>query len=74
MRLIVFIYIAIGKQAGDAASPWSRRMKIDIHTITQSLLDQALAGKVLEATIPGTGKDGTPACATVAARWCAART
>ena len=29
-----FIYVAIGQQAGDKASFWSRRMKIDIHRIS----------------------------------------
>lgn len=60
-----FIYVAIGQSAGQCGSPWSRRMKIDIHRIPQSLLDQAAGGKTLEAVILGTGKDGTPACATV---------
>lgn len=60
-----FVYLAIGKQAGDAGSPWDRRMKIDIHAIAQRLVDQAIKGKVLEAAVSGTGTDGTPACATV---------
>lgn len=60
-----FIYVAVGKQAGDASLCWDRRMKIDIHTITKRLLDEAVSGKVLEASIAGAGKDGTPACATV---------
>ncbi|MDP3736812.1 MAG: DUF5990 family protein [Hyphomonadaceae bacterium] len=60
-----FVYIAIGEQAGQKGSCWSRRMKIDIHQITQALLDKAVKGKVLEATLNGTGKDGTPSCATV---------
>jgi hypothetical protein len=60
-----FVYIAIGEQAGQKGSCWSRRMKIDIHTIPQALLDKAVRGKVLEATLKGTGKDGTPSCATV---------
>jgi hypothetical protein len=60
-----FVYIAIGEQAGQKGSPWSRRMKIDIHKITQALLDKAMKGKVLEATLNGTGKDGTPSCATI---------
>lgn len=64
-----FVYLAIGQPAGDAASPWSRRMKIDIHTIAPALLNKARAGMILEATIHGTAKDGTPACATVPARW-----
>lgn len=63
-----FVYVAVGKQAGDAASPWSRRMKIDIHDIPAALLESALSGKTLVATIPGTAEDGTPSCATVRPR------
>lgn len=61
-----FVYIRIGQSAGDHASPWSRRMKIDIHDTEQALLDRAIAGEgVLEIVVNGTGKDGTPACATL---------
>ncbi|QDZ09000.1 hypothetical protein FPZ24_02335 [Sphingomonas panacisoli] len=61
-----FVYIRIGQSAGDHASEWSRRMKIDIHDTPQALLDRAMAGKgVVELTVDGTGKDGSPACATV---------
>jgi hypothetical protein len=61
-----FVYIRIGQSAGDPASPWSRRMKIDIHDIDQALLDRAMAGEgTLETGVDGTGKDGTPACATL---------
>lgn len=61
-----FIYIRVGQSAGDMLSPWSRRMKIDIHDIEQDLLDRAAAsGSVIEISVNGTGKDGTPACATV---------
>lgn len=60
-----FVYIRIGTSAGDHGSEWSRRAKIDIHDIPPALLDQARAGRVLEVTLPGRGKDGTPACATV---------
>src|ERR1700741_501722 len=59
------VYIAIGQPAGQHLSPWSRRMKIDIHDIPQALLDGAASGKRLVGTVAGTGKDGTPACATV---------
>lgn len=63
-----FVYIRVGKLAGDCTSPWSRRMKIDIHDIDQMLLDRAMGGEGLVAlTINGTGADGTPACATVRA-------
>ena len=62
-----FVYIAIGLQAGDAASTWSRRAKIDIHTLAPDLLDLALRGEILEARLPGRDKDGGPACASVRA-------
>ena len=61
-----FVYIRVGQSAGQHGSPWSRRMKIDIHDLEQELLDRAAAGEgVVEITVDGTGKDGTPACATV---------
>lgn len=61
-----FVYIRIGQSAGDPSSPWSRRMKIDIHDIENDLLDRAAReGAVIETTVIGTDKDGTPACATV---------
>ncbi|MDQ3079025.1 MAG: DUF5990 family protein [Pseudomonadota bacterium] len=61
-----FIYIRIGQLAGEISSPWSRRMKIDIHDIEPELLDGAVArGGVIELVVKGTGEDGTPACATV---------
>lgn len=60
-----FVYIRVGTAAGDHASPWARRMKIDIHDIDPKLLDAAAQGGVLVATINGTLKDGSPACATI---------
>ncbi|RYD55719.1 MAG: hypothetical protein EOP60_05850 [Sphingomonadales bacterium] len=60
-----FVYIRVGQSAGDCASPWTRRMKIDVHDIPQDLLDRAMAGGVVELTVNGTAKDGSPACATV---------
>jgi len=60
-----FVYIRIGQSAGQHGSEWSRRMKIDIHDLGHELLDAAIAGGTLELTVNGTGKDGTPACATV---------
>ena len=59
-----FVYICVGQSAGDMSSPWTRRMKIDIHDIEQELLDRAASGGTIEIRVVGTGKDGTPACAT----------
>ena len=60
-----FVYIAIGTSAGQHASEWSRRAKIDIHDIPADLLTQAREGRLLEVVLPGRAKDGGPACATV---------
>lgn len=63
-----FVYVRVGQLAGQASSPWSRRMKIDIHDIEQKLLNRAAAREgVIELRVTGTGKDGTPACATIPA-------
>ena len=65
-----FVYVRIGTAAGDRASPWTRRMKIDIHDIDPALLDAAIAGGVLEGAFNGTLADGSPACATIRpVRW-----
>ena len=61
-----FVYIRIGQLAGDTTSPWSRRMKIDIHDIEPKLLERAANGRgVVVSTVNGTAADGTPTCATV---------
>lgn len=60
-----FVYIRVGQAAGDPASPWNRRMKIDIHDIDADMLERATAGEIVETTVTGTAKDGTPSCATV---------
>jgi hypothetical protein len=57
-----FVYIRIGTSAGDHDTAWSRRAKIDIHDIPSSLL---APDALLEVHLPGRGKDGSPACATV---------
>ncbi len=57
-----FVYIRIGTSAGDHSSCWSRRAKIDIHDIPMALRRD---GERLEVVLPGRGKDGSPACATV---------
>ena len=62
-----FIYIDIGTCAGQTDSCWSRRLKIPLSSITWDVIDRLLANSesVLETSVPGTGKDGGPTCATV---------
>jgi hypothetical protein len=57
-----FVYIRIGISAGDHASPWSRRAKVDIHDIPAVPLRP---DAILEVHLPGRARDGSPACATV---------
>ena len=61
-----FVYITVGQRAGQPQSPWDRRAKIPLGGITSELLAAAGAtkGAVLEATLEGTLKDGSPTCAT----------
>jgi len=59
-----FVYIASGRQAGQHGSPISRRMKIDIHDLDPGLVEQAIAGRTLQAVFAGADRDGGPACAT----------
>jgi hypothetical protein len=57
-----FVYIDIGTYAGQADSCWSRRLKIPLTGIN---LERISGTTILEARVPGTGKDGGPSCATV---------
>ena len=54
-----FVYINVGTSAGQFGSPWTRRIKVPLYSMTPA------PGTVLETRIRGIGRDGTPACATV---------
>ena len=62
-----FIYIDIGKSAGQIDSCWQRRIKIPLEGIIWEMIDSVAESpkRLLQATIPGTGRDGGPSCATV---------
>ena len=57
-----FVYIDIGTCAGQSDSCWSRRLKVPLEGIPPKFIT---AGGLLEARVPGTGRDGGPTCATV---------
>ena len=57
-----FVYLDIGTYAGQADSCWSRRLKVPLDGIPEKFIR---TGGVLEARVPGTGRDGGPNCATV---------
>ncbi len=61
-----FVYIDIGTYAGQQNTPWSRRMKVPLTGISSNAIRRAAgSSSVLEAHVPGTGKNGEPNCATI---------
>jgi hypothetical protein len=62
-----FVYIGVGTFAGQKDSCWSRRIKIPLKGISKTQVRDVLskARHALVVRIPGTGRDGTPSCATV---------
>ncbi len=62
-----FIYIDIGKFAGQKDSCWDRRLKIPFRGITSQMIQEALSSpnSKIETVVPGSGKNGGPNCGTV---------
>lgn len=62
-----FVYLCSGRYAGQANSPWARRLKVPLTGISGALLQRAWQRPpaVLETRIPGTARDGGPNAATV---------
>lgn len=60
-----FVYIDIGTYAGQQGTVWSRRLKIPLTGITWKDIDSLSERSMLQTSVPGTGKDGGPNCATV---------
>ena len=62
-----FTYLGIGTYAGQIDSVWSRRLKIPLSGINWDFIEQLSRDPryILEARVPGTGRDGGPSCATV---------
>jgi hypothetical protein len=60
-----FVYIDIGTYAGQTGTGCSRRLKIPLHGITWEMIEAVVGGKAfLETHVAGSGKDGSPNCAT----------
>jgi len=61
-----FVYFRVGTLAGQMDSGWTRRGKVYLEGFAPGQLEDALAhGKRLEARFAGTGKDGSPVCASI---------
>ena len=62
-----FVYVNSGTFAGQHITPWSRRAKLSLMSITKQQVQTAAddQGSVIETTMPGVGRDGGPTCASV---------
>lgn len=55
-----FVYIDIGRYAGQTDTECARRLKVPLSGISRSDIQE---GRTMEARIPGTAPDGQPSCA-----------
>jgi hypothetical protein len=62
-----FVSIGIGSFAGQADSCWSRRLKVPLTGVACTMVDGAFADAemVVGTRGRGSGRDGSPSCATV---------
>lgn len=62
-----FVYVDVGKYAGQRNTTVARRMKVPLTGIPWLLIEQAAkTGRAIETRIPGTAKDGGPTAANTA--------
>ena len=62
-----FVYVCVGRRAGQADTSWDRRAKVPLGGITSAQVETVLESphKRLAVRFPGRGSDGGPTCATV---------
>lgn len=62
-----FVYVNSGSLAGQVNTPWTRRAKVHLSSITSSMIREVTSsdGACLEAQFMGTSRDGGPSCASV---------
>jgi hypothetical protein len=62
-----FVYVTSGQRAGQAGSPWTRRAKVGLQSLTWAMVERVVRDPdaFLQVRIAGTSRDGGPACATV---------
>ncbi|MDP3494545.1 MAG: DUF5990 family protein [Hyphomonadaceae bacterium] len=65
-----FVYVGIGKHAGQPHTTWDRRAKVDLPEVTANMIGAAQAGMlVLDGAYDGTVRMGVPSCASVKVTW-----
>ena len=62
-----FVYVNSGTYAGQHPTPWGRRAKLSLMTITKEQISKVLDDQrsCFETIMPGVGRDGGPTCASV---------
>lgn len=60
-----FVYLCVGRYAGQAEADWGGRVKVPLGAITWSLIEGLAPGARIEGRIPGRGRNNGPALATV---------
>ncbi|MET0291777.1 MAG: DUF5990 family protein [Steroidobacteraceae bacterium] len=61
-----FVYLCIGTYAGQTDTPFARRAKVELESISRELVDAASkSNAALEARFEGADSKGEPVCATV---------
>ena len=62
-----FVYVNSGTYAGQHPTPWGRRAKLSLMTITKKQINEIVndQDRCFETTMPGVGRDGGPTCASV---------
>jgi hypothetical protein len=60
-----FVYLAVGKYAGQADSPWAGRVKVPLGDLGWVEIEALSPGKRLVARIPGRSPKGGPALASL---------
>ena len=60
-----FVYLCVGRYAGQADSPWAGRVKVPLGDITWNKIDGVASGGRLTARISGRSPKGGPLLASV---------
>lgn len=62
-----FVYVNVGRRAGQTDTAWDRRAKVKLAGITRAQVRAVLGavGSRIEARFQGAGRDGGPSCGTV---------
>ncbi len=60
-----FVYLCVGESAGQAGSAWRGRVKVPLGGLTWEVIEALPSGGRLDARIPGRGRNGGPALASV---------